>query len=86
MILGLKVEGMKENNKIVQFVNSLLERSGKSIPVDPSAPLFTSELLDSICFFELAIFLENEFNVSPAQHGFKKENLNTMNVIYKLIP
>lgn len=53
--------------------------------LEPTTPLLTTGILDSIATLKLVSFLEKEFNISIEAHEADAQNLDTLDDITRLV-
>ena len=76
---------MKPRTAIREFLRNLLDRKGDIQPFSDEVPLLLSGRLQSVDAVELAVFLEDNFDVDFAAIGLDQERIDTVNDILSLI-
>ena len=76
---------MERKAKVREFLGKLLARKGDTRPFSDDASLLLSGRLQSVDAVELAVFLEETYDVDFANMGFDQEMIDTVNAISTLI-
>lgn len=76
---------MEPKSLVRKFLQELLARKGDAEPFSDQASLVLSGRLQSIDAVELAVFLENQFQVNFADSGFDQETIDTVDAILALV-
>ena len=76
---------MERKTVIREFLRKLLARKGDTQPFSDETSVLLSGRLQSVDAVELAVFLEENFDVDFATMGFDQERIDSVNAISNLI-
>jgi acyl carrier protein len=66
---------------INEFISQRLVTNPELLPLSNDASLMDSNILDSVAFLDLVMFLEEQFGISVADSELTRDNFETINAI-----
>jgi acyl carrier protein len=66
---------------ITEYISTELVNDPEILPLRGDTPLMESNILDSIAFLNLVVFLEEHFGIGIADTELMRENFETIDVI-----
>ncbi len=66
---------------ILDYISQELVSDPEALPLHTSTPLMDSNLIDSVAFLNLVMFLEEQFGISVADTDLTRQNFDTIDAI-----
>lgn len=76
------------NDNIKETVKKFITEEllfGQDVSLTDTTPLISGEILDSITFLRLAVFLEEQFEIDVEPHEITVDNLDTLNMVAEFV-
>ncbi len=63
---------------IIEYISTELVSDPDVLPLDVDTPLMDSNIIDSVAFLNLVMFLEERFGISVADTDLTRQNFDTV--------
>jgi acyl carrier protein len=66
---------------IIDYISQELVSDQELLPLHADTPLMDSNIIDSMAFLNLVMFLEDQFGITVADTDLTRDNFDTVNAI-----